>query len=170
MWFTITGYQAIDIFIVIYIIMIIVLLCFIAIALAIALAIAVCDAVKSCCCEKASKSDGYKPLSSNDVPDEVVSHQSYNSRLTEHAIKSHIFPGCRGDQDAIKFSEEREKMNHHVEHNTVLKVHQDDFKEVLVNRKHLLRSNNKIKYWQCGKFQVIFYIQGYLICIIFFRW
>lgn len=77
--------------------------------------------------------------------------------LSNQAIKRHIFPNCRGDKDAERFSTRRNKSSQTFK-NTVLKVERWDFH--LENDGAYLRSNSKVPFWQCsrqdflGNFQV----------------
>ena len=77
--------------------------------------------------------------------------------LSSQAIKRHIFPNCRGDKDAERFSTRRNKSSQTFK-NTVLKVERWDFH--LENGGAYLRSNSKVQFWQCsrrdylGNFQV----------------
>lgn len=77
--------------------------------------------------------------------------------LSSQAIKRHIFPNCRGDKDAERFSTRRNKSSQTFK-NTVLKVERWDFH--LENGGAYLRSNSKVPFWQCsrqdylGNFQV----------------
>ena len=77
--------------------------------------------------------------------------------LSSQAIKRHIFPNCRGDKDAERFSTRRNKSSQTFK-NTVLKVERWDFH--LENEGAYLRSNSKVPFWQCsrqdylGNFQV----------------
>ena len=78
--------------------------------------------------------------------------------LSSQAIKRHIFPNCRGDKDAERFSTRRNKSSQTFK-NTVLKVERWDFH--LEKEGSYLRSNNKVPFWQCsrqdyhGNFQVV---------------
>ena len=77
--------------------------------------------------------------------------------LSSQAIKRHIFPNCRGDKDAERFSTRRNKSSQTFK-NTVLKVEKWDFH--LENQGAYLRSDTKVPFWQCsrqdylGNFQV----------------
>ena len=90
----------------------------------------------------------------NEYEDEKSARVVY---LSSQAIKRHIFPNCRGDKDAERFSTRRNKSSQTFK-NTVLKVERWDFH--LENQGAYLRSNSKVPFWQCsrtdylGNFQV----------------
>ena len=77
--------------------------------------------------------------------------------LSNQAIKRHIYPNCRGDKDAERFSTRRNKSSQTFK-NTVLRVEKWDFH--FEKGGTYLRSNNKVAFWQCqrqdnlGNFQV----------------